>query len=188
MLGFTDTLEAAPPDPETLLTLADAAGRRRQVTARYTDFAGTETQRTFTPYGVVAHGGRWYVPAYDEAREQLRALRADRIHRATLAGRGAPPPDGFDAVAFVTQTLARVPWAHEIEVHLQADPKQVAERFPPGLAELTPAPTGTILELRAESLYWAAAQLAGSGLSFTVKKPDELRASLQRLADRLTAA
>jgi predicted DNA-binding transcriptional regulator YafY len=188
MLGFTDTLEAAPPQPETLLTLADAASRNRRVTARYTDFAGEQTQRTFSPYGVVAHSGRWYVPAYDDAREQLRALRADRIRDARLAGRGEPSPAGFDAVAFVTRTLARVPWAHEIEVHLDAAPEHAARHFPPALAELTPNPTGTTLSLRAESLDWAAALLAGSGLAFTVIRPDELRANLSRLADRLKAA
>jgi predicted DNA-binding transcriptional regulator YafY len=187
-LGFTGTLEVAPPDPEALLVLADAAGRNRRVSARYTDFAGTETQRSFSPYGVVAHSGRWYVPAYDDAREQLRALRADRIQRARLAGRGEPPPPGFDAVAFVTRTLARVPWAHEVEVHLKADPEQAARRFPPGLAELTPHAAGTTLTLRAESLDWAAALLAGSGLEFSVIRPDELRTSLSRLAERLQAA
>jgi predicted DNA-binding transcriptional regulator YafY len=188
LLGFTDTVESAPPDPEVLLVLADAAGRNRKVTARYTDFAGTESQRTFSPYGVVAHGGRWYVPAFDDAREQLRALRADRIQRAQLGGRGEPPPPDFDAVAFVTRTLARVPWAHEIEVHLRADPERAARRFPPGLAELAPADDGTTLTLRAESLDWAAALLAGSGLEFTVIRPQALRTSLARLAERLRAA
>src|SRR5690349_2887424 len=188
LLGFTDTVEGAPPDPEALLVLADAAGRNRRITAVYTDFAGTETQRSFTPYGVVAHAGRWYLPAHDDARGQLRALRADRVRHARLAGRGEPPPDGFDAVAFVTRTLARVPWAHEIEVHLKADPEQAARRFPPGLAELTPHDAGTVLTLRAESLDWAAALLAGSGLEFTVLRPDALRTSLDQLAQRLQAA
>src|SRR4051812_26164457 len=39
LLGFTEALSPAPPDPETLLILADAAGRNRKVTARYADFA-----------------------------------------------------------------------------------------------------------------------------------------------------
>src|SRR5215218_6951964 len=45
MLGFTDTVDAAPPHGETLLALAAAAHRGRKVTARYTDFAGNETER-----------------------------------------------------------------------------------------------------------------------------------------------
>src|SRR3954453_3028395 len=61
MLGFTDEVQAAPPDGETLLTLADAARRGRRVSARYRAYQGTETERTFSPYGVVAHHGRWYV-------------------------------------------------------------------------------------------------------------------------------
>jgi predicted DNA-binding transcriptional regulator YafY len=188
LLGFTEPITPAPPDPETLLILADAAGRHRKVAAGYTDFAGHATQREFSPYGLVAHNGRWYVPAYDDSRKELRALRADRVTTPKLAGPGHLPPQDFDAVGFVTRTLARVPWAHEIEVHLEADPEQAARRFPPGLAEFTHTADGTILTLRAESLDWAAALLAGSGLTFSVRKPDALRASLNRLADRLRAA
>jgi len=188
LLGFTEPITPAPPDPETLLVLADAAGRHRKVTARYTDYAGNATERSFTPYGLVTHNGRWYVPAHDESRQELRALRADRVTAPKLAGPGDAPPPDFDAVGFVTRTLARVPWAHEIEVHLAADPDQAARRFPPGLAEFSPAADGTLLTLRAESLDWAAALLAGSGLAFTVKKPDALRASLNQLADRLRTA
>src|SRR3954468_6253426 len=35
LLGFTDEVEAAPPDGETLLTLADAAARGRRVLTAY---------------------------------------------------------------------------------------------------------------------------------------------------------
>jgi predicted DNA-binding transcriptional regulator YafY len=188
LLGFTDRVEAAPPDGEVLLALADAARRGRRVRARYTDFTGHETQRAFTPYGVVAHAGRWYVPAFDDARGELRALRADRVAAVRVGGRGEPRPPGFDAVAFVSRTLARVPWAHAIEVLLHTDPETAARRFPPTLAELTPADAGTRLTMRAESLDWAAGLLAGSGLAFTVITPDALREGLATIAARLTAA
>ena len=62
-------LEAAPPDGEILLTLADAARRGRRVHAPAT--ATTRAPRptaTFSPYGVVSHHGRWYVPAFDDSR------------------------------------------------------------------------------------------------------------------------
>src|SRR3954468_10318147 len=88
MLGFTDSVEAAPPDGETLLTLADAAARGRRVLAAYTDSAGVESARELSPLAVVAHGGRWYVPAHDHERGELRALRADRVGSVRLGGRG----------------------------------------------------------------------------------------------------
>ena len=188
MLGFTDEVEAAPPDGEILLTLADAARRGREVTARYRDFQGNETERTFSPYGVVSHHGRWYVPAFDDSRHQLRTLRADRVVNARIGGPGEPKPTPFDAVAFVSRTLARVPWAHEVEVVLHTDPASAARHFPPTLAELEPHPKGTRLTMRAESLDWAAQLLAGSGFAFDVRTPDELRPRLRALAERLQAA
>jgi predicted DNA-binding transcriptional regulator YafY len=187
-LGFTGSVDAAPPDGETLLALADAARRGRRVSLRYTDSAGALSEREVTPHGVVAHGGRWYVPAFDHGRGQLRALRADRVSAVRVGGAGEPAPAGFDAVAFVSRMLARVPWAHEVEVVLHTDLESAAGRFPPTLAELSETDDGTLMRLRAESLDWAAGLLAGAGCEFTVRRPGELRLALRALSDRLTAA
>ena len=54
-LGFTGELDAAPPDGETLLALADAACRSRRIHACYTDSGGVATARELSPYGVVSH-------------------------------------------------------------------------------------------------------------------------------------
>jgi predicted DNA-binding transcriptional regulator YafY len=186
-LGFTGELDAAPPEPEALLAISEAVRRHRRVHARYTDSAGVESARDLSPYGLVAHNGRWYVPAYDHLREDLRALRADRFGRIELAGRAEPRPHPFDAVAFVSRALARVPWTHEVEVVLHTTPAIAQRRFPPTLAELEPHPDGTLLRLRADSLDWAAGLLAAAGCDFTVIRPDALRAALRRLANRLVA-
>jgi predicted DNA-binding transcriptional regulator YafY len=187
-LGFTGSVDAAPPDGETLLALADAARRGRRVVVRYTDSAGEASEREVTPHGVVAHAGRWYVPAFDHGRGELRALRADRAAAVRVGGAGTLPPAGFDAVAYVSRMLARVPWAHEVEVVLHTDPETAAARFPPTLAELEPFGDSVLLRLRAESLDWAAGLLAGAGCPFEVRRPDDLRVALRALSDRLTAA
>ena len=41
--------------------------------------------------------------------------------------------------------------------------------------------------MRVESLDWMASLLAGLGCTFTIRRPDELRASVRELAARLTA-
>jgi predicted DNA-binding transcriptional regulator YafY len=187
-LGFTGELDAAPPDPEALLTISEAVRRTRRVHARYTDSAGVETARELSPYGVVAHNGRWYVPALDHLRGDLRALRADRLGPVRIAGPTDPAPSDFDAIAFVSRSLARVPWTHEVEVVLHTDLATARRRFPPTLAELDPEPGGTLLRLRADSLDWAAGLLASAGCDFTVRSPDALRAALRRLARRMTNA
>jgi predicted DNA-binding transcriptional regulator YafY len=188
-LRFTGPVRRpTPPAGETLLLLADAAQRGRRVHARYTSSDGAESERELSPLGIVAHSGRWYVPAHDHGRGELRALRADRFGAVRLGGRGAPPPPGFDSIDFVSRTLARVPWAHAVEVLLHAPLAEAARRFPPTMVELEPAGEHTLLRMRADSLDWVAGLLAGAGCAFTVREPDELRASVRALADRLAAA
>ena len=189
MLGFTGAPhEAMPPKGEHLLLLAEAARRGRRVRGRYTASDGVESERELSPYGVVSHRGRWYVPAHDHGRNALRALRADRFSTVRLGGAGIPPPANFDAIEFVSRTLARVPWTHEVEVLLHTAPGAAAERFPPTLAELEPEGEHTVLRMRADSLDWVAGLLAGAGCAFAIRRPKELRASVRALADRLWAA
>jgi predicted DNA-binding transcriptional regulator YafY len=73
-------------------------------------------------------------------------------------------------------------------VLLHTDEATAKARFPPTLAELEPTPQGTLLRLRADSLDWAAGLLAGAGCDFTIQHPPELRDSVKRLAERLSAA
>jgi predicted DNA-binding transcriptional regulator YafY len=188
ILGFTGDVEAAPPDGETLLALADAAGRGRRVAATYVDSAGTETARELSPHGVVSHSGRWYVAAFDHQRGEERLLRADRVATVALGGAGVPAPPGFDATAFVSRGLARVPWAHSVVVVLECELDEAARRFPPTLAELAEVDGGVELRLRADSLEWAAGLLAGAGCAFHVVEPGELRDALRALAARLETA
>jgi predicted DNA-binding transcriptional regulator YafY len=180
--------EAMPPKGENMLLLADAARRGRRVHAVYVSADGTESERELSPYGVVAHCGRWYIPSHDHGRGEPRCLRADRFRRVRIGGSGTPPPAGFDTIAFVSRSLVHVPWAHEVEVVLHTEPGAALERFPPTLAELEPVQGGTLLRLRAESLDWAAGLLAGAGCAFTIRRPEELRTSVGALADRLRGA
>jgi predicted DNA-binding transcriptional regulator YafY len=179
---------AAPPRGEHLLLLAEAVVRGRRVHAHYTSSEGAESQRELSPYGLVAHAGRWYVPAYDHGRGEPRALRADRFGAVRLGGPGAPAPPDFDAVAFVGRTLARVPWTHEVEVVLELPLEAAVARFPPALAELEADGEQTLLRMRAESLDWVARLLANAGCDFAVRRPAELRDSLRALAARLSLA
>lgn len=188
-LSFTATAhEAMPPKGEHLLLLADAALRGRRVHAVYVASDGARSERELSPYAVVSHRGRWYVPAHDHGRDEPRALRADRFRSVQLRGAGRPAPPDFDAVAFVSRTLARVPWTHEVEVLLHAPLAVASEGFPPTLAELEPSGEDTLLRMRAESLDWVAGLLAGAGHTFVIRRPDDLRRSVQALADRLYAA
>ncbi len=189
-LGFTWAPEAAAPvATEAALLLAGAIRRRRRVTARYRSFEGAESERELSPLGLVVHSGRWYLAAHDHGRDALRTFRVDRMSRVALAsGAAGPAPDGFDPVEYVTSSLARVPWPHEVEVLLRLSVDEARSRLPATLAELAEEDGGTLLRLRTSSLDWAAALLAGLGCEFTIRGPGELRESVRALADRLTAS
>ena len=189
-LGFTgEAAGGAPVAGEDVLLLADAIRRRRRVRAGYTSFAGERSRRELSPYGLVVHAGRWYLAAYDHGREDERTFRVDRISGPALLDTAAEPaPDGFDAVAHVSASLARVPWTWEAEVLLDLPLETARERLSHILAELAPDGTGTLMRIRAESLDWLAGVLAGAECGFEIRRPEELRAAVHRLAARLAAA
>jgi predicted DNA-binding transcriptional regulator YafY len=173
-VAFTSPPGTAPAS-QTALTLADAARRGRRVAAMYTSYGGEETAREVSPYGLVVHGGRWYLAAYDHGREDMRTFRVDRMRSVEIGSAARAPEEGFDPVEHVLRSLARVPWTHECVVELGRSGVEV----PLGEVE------GTRLTMRVESLDYMARVLAGLDCDFTVISPPELNTSVDRLADRL---
>ena len=174
-VAFTSPAGTAPAG-DTVLTLADAARRRRRVTARYTSHSGAETDRELSPYGVVVHGGRWYLAAHDHGRGEMRTFRVDRMRDVEIGGAARPAEEGFDAAEHVVKSFAQVPWTHEVEVQLE-------RHIDVPLATVTPEGR---LTMRVESLDYMARVLASLDIDFTVIKPPELNTSLNRLAARLS--
>ena len=109
-LDFTAASTSAVPVPgDTALELADAIRRRRRVRAGYRSFSGERTRRELSPHGLVVHSGRWYLAAHDHTRAELRTFRVDRMRRIVVTADPAiAPPERFDAVAYVSTSLARV--------------------------------------------------------------------------------
>jgi predicted DNA-binding transcriptional regulator YafY len=186
-LDFTSSARrGAPVKGETVLILADAIRRRRRLRMTYRAFSGEATRRELSPHGLVVHSGRWYLAGYDHLREDMRTFRVDRMLRMRVIDETADdPPEGFDAVTYVSTSLARVPWGWDVEVALDLPLDEALRRVPATLAELAEEEGTTVLRMRADSLDWAANVLAGLGCLFTIRKPDELRTSIRALADRL---
>jgi predicted DNA-binding transcriptional regulator YafY len=171
-----------------VLLLADAIRRRRRLRTAYRTFSGDESERELSPHGLVVHSGRWYLAAHDHTRDDMRTFRVDRMWRtAHIDGAAVPAPEGFDAVAYVTRSLASVPWKWEVEILLDLPADDAARRIPATLAELVDDPGGTLLRMRVDSLDWMATVLAGLGCDFTIRRPEELRGSVRALGNRLAA-
>lgn len=86
----------------------------------------------------------------------------------------------------MTRSLARVPYAHDVEVLLETDLVAARRRVPPSVAELTTTAGGVLLRARAENLDGMAQLLSGLGWPFTVLRPDALRDEVAEHARRLT--
>jgi predicted DNA-binding transcriptional regulator YafY len=186
-LDFTSSARrGAPVRGETVLLLADAIRRRRRLRMTYRAFSGDETRRELSPHGLVVHSGRWYLAAHDHLRDDLRTFRVDRMLRLRVTNEPADDaPDGFDAVSYVSTSLARVPWGWDVEIALELALDEAVRRVPATLAELVDDGGTTVMRMRADSLEWVATILAGLGCAFTIRRPDELRTSVRALADRL---
>ena len=188
-LGFADAAAGGVPVPgETVLLLAEAVRRRRRLRIHYRSFSGALSDRELSPLGLVVHAGRWYLAAHDHGRGELRTFRVDRMREPVLEDAPASePPEGFDAVTYVSSSLASVPWAWEVEVELDLLLEHAAERIPATLGELVEQGGRTVLRMRVESLDWMATLLAGLGCEFIIQRPEELRESVRKLAARLAA-
>jgi predicted DNA-binding transcriptional regulator YafY len=94
-------------------------------------------------------------------------------------------PGEFDVVAHVTESLAAVPYAHEVEVVLATTLAEARRRIPPTVGRLTETDGGVLLRTRAERLDGMARMLAGLGHRFSVRRPDELRDAVRELGESL---
>lgn len=181
VVSFTaPTPDTAPVDPAALLTLAQATHQGATVEIGYADRLGRTSTRTIRPQGLVGHSGRWYVTTTD------RTFRLDRVTAARQVQGDVVPAGEADAATQVLASLARAPWAHEIVVRVHGDVDTVQRRLPLGLAVVTPDGHKWVrVELHAEQLDWVPAILAGMNLPFEVERPEELRAHVHDLAQRL---
>ncbi|MFD8700152.1 helix-turn-helix transcriptional regulator [Kitasatospora purpeofusca] len=187
-LGLTAAPAACPsPAASALFTLAEAARRGRRVRLDYRDRAGTPSEREFDPYGLVFHSGRWYTTGLDHRSDEQRTFRLDRIRAVHPGEAGFEPPADADPVRRVLESLASVPWQHEIEVVLTTGLDEARRRIPPTAGTVTATEDGRVLlRARAERLDGMAVMLAGLGWPFTVRRPAALRDEVRALAARLT--
>lgn len=186
-LGLIEPVVAgAPVDGSAVLLLSEAIRRRLRVHIHYRSFAGSETERDVSPHGLVADSGYWYLAAHDHLRRDLRTFRVDRMSEIAIGeDRAVAAPDGFDPVAHVSDSLARVPWPWKVEVILALPVDETARRLPRTLAEIRDENGQTRVHMRVSSLDWTAALLSGLACEFTVVQPVELRTSILKLAHRL---
>ena len=178
----------APAPGDIVVTMGLAARERRSVRMRYRSGRGEETDRAIDPYGVVFHGGGWYLTGHCHLRGDRRLFRLDRVVEAELTDDRFERPAGFDVLADVLRALASVPDTYAVEVRLATTMDAAGDLVPADFAVLEEHPDGVTLRCFTRDLDWMARMLARLPVAFTVVSPPELRPAIQALAARLAGS
>jgi predicted DNA-binding transcriptional regulator YafY len=173
---------------ECLIELAKACDSHQRASFTYRAQDARDSERRVEPHRLVATDRRWYLVAYDLAREDWRTFRVDRIASVSVRGHTFVPRPLPDAARFVAEGIATAPYSHRAIVFLKAELAEVARRVPPSVGILTAMSENTQLELGFDDFDWVAGYLIGLGLPFEVIEPKELRRHASELGGRLVQA
>jgi predicted DNA-binding transcriptional regulator YafY len=180
---------AAAVDPGLLTALATACRQHQVLTFTYSSRDGVTGDRLAEPYRLVHTGYRWYLLAWDTARDDWRTFRVDRIGAARPAGPRFVPREAPDAAAFVATSVTTAPYRYRVRALVHAPLAEVAEQITPTTGMLEPAGEGRcVLTAGSDSLQQVAVHLAAMGPEFTIIEPPELIGVVRELAGRLDRA
>ena len=133
-------------------------------------------------------GRRWYLVAWDLDRSDWRTFRLDRLEPRIPTGPRFTPREAPD-LDTTTRGVASGAYRHQARFLVQAPAEQVADRFGPTVATVTPVDASTTLvEAGGNSLDELALHLGLFGHPFEIQSPPELIAHVQGLTNRLAAS
>ncbi len=161
--------------------IREAMNRCRELKIVYwSAHRGATSERVIGPYGLVEHGGDWYVVAHDSKRDETVTFRVDRIRDAELLASEYEIPADFDVqqwnkdrdfVPAAGSTIARVLFRKE-------SARFAKDELP--AKDLTPLPDGSLVaKVRVASEVWFLSWLLQFGSGVEVLEPTELRAKVR---------
>ncbi len=175
-------------DAGVLATLATACRDQLQVGFAYRDMRGQSTVRTVEPQGLVHTGSRWYLVAWDPARDDWRTFRIDRVEGAPSTGAHFAPraaPAG-DLRAYVARSVMGVP-GEQARVVLHRPHAEMVRSIAHSAATLEPIDDTRCLMLcgahQLDALvYW----LLALDVDFDVLEPPALKERMRAAGVRLS--
>lgn len=170
---------------DTILMLSTACYRHQRVHMTYRTGGTTPTERSFDPYGIVHTIGVWYVVGFCHLRQEMRTFRLDRVEALAMTDDTFEPPAAFDALQFVEESIARTPQTWQVDVLLHTTLAQARRWIAPAMALLVEEAGGVALTFRTNDLDDAAHTIAQLPCPMEVRGPDEFRAALMRLSERI---
>ena len=179
-----DVVDVDIESPTYLAVVTEAASSGQRLRIRYwTPARNEESERTITVRTVFVDRGHWYVRADDDASNDSRHFRVDRIRSVT-------PLDEF---VTVSETAAQVPvWfadasgSETITAEVAATAAWVVETYPCTVRE--ERPDGTyLIDIVSNSEHWLGRLLLRAGGAITVVAPIEMASVQARTANAVLA-
>jgi predicted DNA-binding transcriptional regulator YafY len=177
-------------DAGVLTAIAAATKDRERLRFDYQHHDGSSSVRDVEPHRVVSWGRRWYLVAWDPARQDWRTFRVDRMRpRVPTGPRFAPRRvPGGDVTAYVEKTVGQATWRYRARVLLHAPAAALADRLPPAV-EVEPVDDRTcIATVGADDPSMLALYLGLLDVGFDILDAPELATELRKLAGRYTRA
>ncbi|MEI6199743.1 MAG: WYL domain-containing protein [Actinomycetota bacterium] len=180
-----DVVDVDIESPAFLSVVTDAASTGQRLRMTYwTPARNEESERTITVRTVFVDRGHWYIRADDDASNDSRHFRVDRIRAVT-------PLNEFVAVS---DTSAQVPvWFADasgsvvVTAEVAASAAWVVETYPCTVRE--ERPDGSFLiDIVSNSEHWLGRLLLRAGGAITVVAPAELASIQARTANAVLAS
>ncbi len=177
----------AGPDPEALVAIVNACRARERLRFDYVRFDGTEDRREVEPYRLVHARGRWYLVAWDVAKQDWRTFRADRVRPRVPTGPRFTPRELPDLETHLAKGLATAAWRFRTTVTVHAPAEEVAAKVPAALVEAVDDRTCR-MTAGSDTPQMLAVHLGVLDADFEVAGPPELVQHLGKTADRFRRA
>src|SRR6478735_1664507 len=176
-------------DAAVLTVLAQASRDDELLTFGYQARDAEPTHRRVEPHRLVSLGRRWYLVAYDRARQDWRSFRVDRISEPEATEVRFRPRElpAEDAPAFVRAGIKAVGQRYVVRVRLAAA-ADVVEAYVGRWATIEPDGDGSRMTMHTDSLDWPLMVLAHLDSEFTIESPPELVDLVARAAERFGRA
>jgi predicted DNA-binding transcriptional regulator YafY len=172
-----------------LRELLTAARERHAVELEYTAISsGRASKRGLEPYGIVQHGGAWYVVGRCQMRGDTRTFRVDRILDLRPTEAAFTIPDDFDLEAYRRERIF-VPGADAITVRVRLDAvasARVGAAWPAGEVRRHDD-GGAEIDVECEGLEWLVGWVLKFGRHAEVLSPPEARSAVADRARELLA-
>jgi predicted DNA-binding transcriptional regulator YafY len=178
-------------DAELLSAIAGACRDHDGIRFNYSYRAGAPTVRVVEPHRLVHTGYRWYLVAWDTTRKDWRTFRIDRIEgklKTSTRFKPRKPPEG-DFGAYLSKSLASIPYPYRARVTLRAPVEALAKHIPASAGVLEAIDNHScMLRTGSHSLEGITIHLMMLGVDFRVHEPAQLIDHLRQLSERLARA